>query len=156
MDFIQVLSILPTPPSGTPSNIAVHVLSFFGKWIVRIGGMVAFIGLVKLGLSLKEENAKEQMEAVLIAISGFMIRSAIRSLNVFKTVPTDADTEFSAILSFIGSWTRKVGTLGMFLGAIIFALSFRENNANGKVTGVRTMSAGGVIICVSAMIYFFA
>lgn len=150
-EWIKLLSILPDVPTGTPAEIAKDALDFWSKWIGRAGGLVAFVGLVKMGLGFREENSKETMEGVLVAISGFMIRSAVKSMGVFSTKTMNAEKEFEAILKFISSWMGRTGGLAMFLGAIVFALAIRENNANSKILGVRTMAAGAAVIAVSAL-----
>ncbi len=158
--FTMLALVLPEPPGGTPAEIAQNGLDFFSTWIARIGGLVAFIGAIKFALSIKSEDAKEQLQAVLVMISGFMIVSAIRDLSVFS-IPsayshTAANNEFSAILAFIGKWTRRVGSLALLLGAFMFGFSVRDNNAGGKVTSLKTISAGGLAMAVSAILPTFA
>ena len=82
--FTMLASILSEPPSGTPAEIAQNGLDFFNTWIARIGGLVAFIGALKFALSIKSEDTKEQLQSILIMISGFMIVSAIRDLSIFS------------------------------------------------------------------------
>lgn len=161
--MLYLLSILPTPPSGTPSEIVQTGLDFFSTWIARIGGIVAFIGAIKFALSIKSEDAKEQLQAVLIMISGFMIVSAIRNLSIFSIPNTGlispdvaANLEFRSILSFIGKWTRRVGSLALLIGSLMFGFSVKDNNANGKVNSLKTISAGGITMAVSAILPTFA
>lgn len=161
--MLYLLSILPTPPSGTPSEIVQTGLDFFSTWIARIGGIVAFIGAIKFALSIKSEDAKEQLQAVLVMISGFMIVSAIRNLSIFSIPNTGlispdvaANLEFRSILSFIGKWTRRVGSLALLIGSLMFGFSVKDNNANGKVNSLKTISAGGITMAVSAILPTFA
>ena len=161
MDISTVMAvILPYPPGGSPADIAQNGLNFFSTWIARIGGIVAFIGAVKFALSIKNDDAKEQLQSVLVMVSGFMIVSAIRNLDIFSIPATysaaAANAEFAAILRFIGVWIRRVGALGVFIGAIMFALSIKENNAVTKVTSLKTISAGGLVLAVSVMLPTFA
>ncbi|MDE5771343.1 MAG: hypothetical protein K2I06_06905 [Ruminococcus sp.] len=161
--FTMLASILPVPPSDTPANIAQNGLDFFSTWIARIGGLVAFIGAIKFALSIKSEDTKEQLQAVLVMVSGFMIVSAIRDLSIFSIPNIDlispeiaANLEFLAVLNFIGKWTRRVGALALLLGALMFGFSVKDNNAGGKVTSLKTISAGGLAMAVSAILPTFA
>lgn len=161
MNFITaIMAILPTPPSGTPAELAADGIGFFGTWIARIGGLIAFIGAIKFALSIKSEDAKEQLQAVLIMVSGFMIVSAVRSIDIFNIPATyseaAANNEFAAILRFIGKWTRRVGALALLLGSIMFGLSIKDNNANNKVSSLKTISAGAVAMAVSLILPTFA
>lgn len=146
-----IMSVLPEVPTGTPSQIAKDALDFFSKWIGRVGGLIALIGFVKMALGFKEDSSKETLEGALIAISGLIIKAAIESLDVFTTSPISADTEFQALQDFISKWLAKLGGLALFLGAILFALGMKDNDAHGKVTGVKTIATGGVIIGLSAI-----
>lgn len=158
--FTLLASILPEPPSGTPAEIVQNGIDFFSTWIARAGGLIAFIGTIKFALSIKSDDAKEQLQAVLVMISGFMIVSAIRDLSVFN-IPDSysidtANNEFSAILTFIGKWTRRVGALAFFIGTVMFGFSVKDNNAGGKITSLKTVSAGGLAMAVSAVLPTFA
>ena len=157
--FTALLSILPVPPSGTPNELAKDGIEFFATWLIRLGGLIAFIGAVKLALSIKDDNAKEQLIAVLVMVSGFMIKAAVSDLNIFN-IPAvyseaAANAEFHAILGFIGKWVRRVGAFGMFIGAIMLGLSAKSNDAAQKVNGLRTLSSGGIVVAVSIIIGTF-
>ena len=157
--FAALLQILPTPPTGTPNELAADGITFFSTWIARIGGLVAFVGAIKLALSIKDDNAKEQMLAVLVMVSGFMIKSAVQDLSIFNIPQTyseaAANTEFQSILSFIGKWTRRVGAFGMFMGAVMIGFSMKNHDAGQKVTALRTFSSGGIVVAVSAILSTF-
>ena len=43
----------------------------------------------------------------------------------------------------------------MLLGAITFGLSIKDNNAGGKVSGLKTLSAGAIAVSVSAILPLF-
>ena len=153
------LEILPPPPEGTPNELAKNGIDFFATWIARCGGLVAFIGAVKLGLSIKDDNAKEQMLAILVMVSGFMIKAAVSDLNVFH-IPTTyteaaANLEFKSILNFVGKWIRRVGAFGLFMGAAMLGLSMKDHDAGRKVIALKTISSGGVVVAVSAILSTF-
>lgn len=146
--------ILPTPlPSGTPGEIAQSAINFFSTWIGRVGGVVAIVGAVKFALSIKSDDPKEQLQAVLIMVSGFMIQASVGAglFDIPATYTNAAATaEFKSILRFIGKWIRRVGALGFFIGAISFGFAVKENNAATKVTGLKTMAAGAMAMALSA------
>lgn len=154
MMFMTILAnILPPVPSGTPGELAQSAIDFFSTWIERVGGVIAIVGAVKFALSLKSDDPKEQLQAVLIMISGFMIQAAVDAglFDVPATYTEAAATaEFQSILRFIGKWIRRVGALGFFIGAISFGFAVKENNATTKVTGLKTMAAGAMAMALSA------
>ena len=155
----EIPSILPSTPTGTPSEIVGGAIDFFSLWLSRIGGIVAFAGAIKFALSIKSDDAREQLQAVLIMVSGFMITAAVQNLDVFSIPDTytaaSAELEFKSIMDFIGSWARRVGALGMLLGAVMFGLAIKDNNAGGKVSGLKTLSAGAIAVSVSSILSLF-
>lgn len=150
-----LLAILPNPPTGTPATLAADAIAFFTLWIGRIGGIVAFIGAVKFALSIKTEDAREQIQCALVMVSGFMIRTAVTNLNIFTFGAAGADAEFNAIMTFIGIWVGRVGALALLIGSIMFGLSIKENNATSKVAGLKTIAAGGITVAVAGILPLF-
>jgi hypothetical protein len=148
-------SVLPTPPEGTPAELAANAIAEFTVWLLRIGGFVAFIGAVKFALSIKTEDAREQIQAVLVMVSGFMIVAAVDGLDLFSFGVAGADAEFDSIMAFIGKWVGSVGAITLLIGAIIFALAIRDSNANAKISGLKTMAAGGITSSVAVMLPMF-
>ena len=160
MELIQTIAtILPTPPAGSPAELAQEGLTFFGLWISRVGGLVAFVGAIKFALSVKSDDSREQMLAILTMVSGFMIVAAVNDLDIFNIpavyTPAAADLEFQSIMGFIGDWTRRVGALGLLLGAIMFGFGIKDNNATTKVTAIKTVTAGAMVAAVSLMLPLF-
>ena len=121
--------------AAAPNEAFKTGITFFSTWISRIGGIVAFIGAVKFALSVKSDDGKEQMTALLVLVSGFMIQAAVHNLNIFS-IPGG---EFAALVSFISKWVRRVGAAGTFIGAVMLALSIKDNNAVNKVTALKTL-----------------
>lgn len=147
--------ILPYPPDGTPSKLAQTGIDFFSLWIARIGGIVAFIGAIKFALSIKADDARDQLNAVLIMVSGFMIRAAVQNLGIFSLSTTNANTIFSSVMTFISTWTRRVGALGALIGAIMFAFAIKDENAATKINGLKTFAAGAICMSVSTILPLF-
>lgn len=151
-----VIPILPT--TGAPSDPALLAqtgLTFFGTWISRIGGLVAFIGAIKFALSVKSDETRDQLTALLIMVSGFMIQAAVSNLGMFDLASENAETIFQNILSFISRWTRRIGAAGTLIGAVLFGFAVKENNAVTKTTALKTFAAGAIVVSVSAILPLF-
>lgn len=152
-------TVFPNPSIVTPDVAMADLLSLLSLWISRIGGLVAFIGAIKFALSIKNEDGKEQLLAILTMVSGFMIRAALSDLSIFN-IPSSysaaqAELEFQSIMTFIGTWTGRVGAAGAFIGAIMFGLAIKDNNATNKVTGLKTMASGFIVTAVSGILWTF-
>ena len=154
--FLLLSSILPD--SGAPEDAAVlaqNGLAFFGTWISRIGGLVAFIGAIRFALSVKSDETRDQLPALLTMVSGLMIQAAIANLGIFNLVSADAETVFQSLLLFIGTWTRRVGAAGTLVGAVMFGFAIKDSNAVGKVAAMRTFAAGAIAVSVSGILHTF-
>ena len=150
-------TILPTSgPPASPAMLAQTGLIFFGTWISRIGGLVAFIGAIKFALSMKSDDTREQIPALLTMVSGFMIQAAITNLGLFELATSDAEVIYQNILLFIARWTRRIGAAGSFIGAVMFGFAVKDNNAVGKVTALKTFAAGAIVVSVSGILSTFA
>lgn len=155
----HILAFPPTLPAGTPAEIMQSGIEFFEKWIGRTGGLVAFAGAVKFALAARTEDEKEIMNAVLVMVSGFMICEAVGNLDLFNIPNTysasAADSEFTKITDFIGKWTRRVGAVGLFAGSVQFGLAIKDNNAASKVTGLKGLTAGAMVMAISGILSMF-
>ncbi len=148
--MLPIAAILPTLPTvSSPAELMHGAIDFFSTWIARIGGVVALIGMIKFALSVKNEDSRESLSAILTAIAGFIIMEYVTTTFSFST--TTADTEFQNIMVFAMRWIRRVGSLALLLGAVTFGLSIKDNNAVNKVNGMKTIAAGGIVIATSAI-----
>lgn len=60
----------------------------------------------------------------------------------------DADSTFQNVINFFITWFRRVGALVAFVGAIMFALAIKQNDAEQKQAGIITMVAGFVVVAI--------
>lgn len=157
---VFLTGVLPPAPTGTPAQIAQHGIDFFGLWIARIGGMIAFVGAIKFALGIHAEDAREQIKGVMTMISGFMIAAAVSTSMHLFNIPAAysdaaAETEFSTLMSFIGKWIRRAGAVVVLIGAIMFGLAAKDSNPGTKVTAMRTIAAGGIAASVAVILNTF-
>lgn len=153
--MMAIAAVLPAPPAGTPAQLAQTGIDFFSLWIARIGGIVAFIGAIKFALSVKSDDAREQIQSVLIMVSGFMIVSAVRNMGFFSLTAVDTTVIFPRIMTFIGTWTRRVGAVAALIGAAMFGFAIKDENAGNKINGLKTFAAGGICMSVSTLLPLF-
>lgn len=65
---------------------------------------------------------------------------------------TQADTTYKSVVNFFITWITRIGWLVAFVGAIMFALAIKNNDAEQKQSGLMTMIAGFVAaaVCMAA------
>jgi hypothetical protein len=69
--------------------------------------------------------------------------------------PQDADTTFLNLINFFAIWFGRIGLVVGFVGAIMFALAIKDDNADGKQRGLMTMIAGFVVFAVTVSLDLF-
>ena len=153
------MTVFNEPTATSPAEAFKDNIDFFSTWIGRIGSFIAFIGAIKLAASIKSDDAKEQLGALMTMVAGFMIAVAVKDMNIFNIPATytaqAANNEFKAIVSFVGKWTRRAGMAVMFFGSASLMLSVKTEDAGAKVLATRTITAGAVVAAVSAGISMF-
>lgn len=65
---------------------------------------------------------------------------------------TTADSSYKSVINFFITWIRRIGAMVAFIGAIMFGLAIKNNDADQKQNGLLTMVAGFVAfaICLAA------
>ena len=85
------MQILPAiaailPNTGAPENpayLAQTGLTFFGTWISRIGGLVAFIGAIMFALAIKNNDAEQKQAGLITMIAGFIVAALCAASSMF-------------------------------------------------------------------------
>jgi len=66
-----------------------------------------------------------------------------------------ADAAYSNVMNFIVTWIRRLGAAVALFGGIMLALGFKDNDADSKEKGIKTMIAGFVVWAICAGIGMF-
>lgn len=77
-----------------------------------------------------------------------MIAPKIHKLDGEVAVPQDADSTYQTVINFFITWLRRIGALVALVGAIMFALAIKNNDAEQKQNGLMTLVAGFVAVAV--------
>jgi len=66
-----------------------------------------------------------------------------------------ADAAYTKVVNFFITWLRRIGALVALVGAIMFGLAIKNNDAEQKQQGLLTMVAGFVVwaICMAANLF---
>ena len=67
----------------------------------------------------------------------------------------DSDTAYQSVIYVILKWVRRLGAAVGLFGAIMLALAFKGNDADGKENGIKVMIAGFLVwaICAGAGLF---
>lgn len=61
---------------------------------------------------------------------------------------TTADDKWNAVIGFLLPWISRLGGVVILIGAIEFGLAFKNDDAEGKTKGLRTVIAGCIVLAV--------
>lgn len=61
----------------------VELIAFFGKWIGRVGLVIAFVGAIQFALGIKSEDAEGKSRGLMVLVAGFIVFAVTKSLHLF-------------------------------------------------------------------------
>lgn len=67
----------------------------------------------------------------------------------------DADDSYSKVINFFITWIRRIGAFVALVGAVMFGLAIKNNDAEQKQNGLLTMIAGFVVVAITAAVDMF-
>lgn len=79
----------------------------------------------------------------------------------FEIVPlengggADTDATYETVIGFLVKWLKRIGFAVGFVGAIMFALAIKSNDAEQKQNGLLTMAAGFVVAAICQAVDMF-
>lgn len=71
------------------------------------------------------------------------------------TTGTSTETTYQTVINFFVTWIRRIGMMVAFVGAIMFGLAIKNNDAEQKQNGLMTLIAGFVVAAVCAGVDMF-
>lgn len=84
MTLCTVVAFAADGASGGGSDAAwQNTISFFVKWITRVGMVVAFVGAVMFGLAIKNNDAEQKQQGLLTMIAGFVVAALCAASSMF-------------------------------------------------------------------------
>ena len=95
-------------------------------------------------------NVRKKIRPLLFFVSCTIFNFMTLAVQTYAAVgDQDPDAAFDNTITFIAGWVNKFGFAMAFIGAVMFALGFKNDDAEGKTRGLRTMIAGFVVAAVS-------
>lgn len=90
--------------------------------------------------------------------TGFMLASMMMSLMgvtgfaeevVEETGGGEGVETFNTVVEFIVDWVARIGLVVGFIGAVQFALGFKDDSADGKTRGLMCLASGFIVFAVA-------
>lgn len=89
--------------------------------------------------------------------TGFMLASMMMSLmgvtgfaeEVVEETGGEGVETFNTVVEFIVDWVARIGLVVGFIGAVQFALGFKDDSADGKTRGLMCLASGFIVFAVA-------
>lgn len=100
---------------------------------------------------IKTKRAKITLNIMTLVILSFVM--AVPAFAVGGANPGDA--MFQNVVEFFATWIGRVGLVVGFIGAIMFGLAIKNDDADAKTRGLMTLAAGFVVFAVTKALDMF-
>lgn len=112
-------------------------------------------GKIKGFFSALNAKRKKMFAALTTALTMSMM-SAVTAFADDAGLGGDAgEAQFNAVISFFAVWIGRIGLVVGFIGAVMFALAIKNDDADAKTRGLMTMASGFVVFAVTQALSLF-
>lgn len=102
-------------------------------------------------------NAKRKKIAITVTTA--MTMQMMTAVNAFAEAATpaggDGEAMFNAVIGFFATWIGRIGLVVGFIGAIMFGLAIKNDDADAKTRGLMTMASGFVVFAITKALDLF-
>ena len=116
----------------------------------------------KLGRT-KLSRAYGKIQKGILAFHTMIIMWMLTSVNAFADDPAPGgggisdkgESQFWEVVTFFATWIGRIGLVVGFVGAVMFALAIKNDDAEAKTRGLMTLASGFVVFAVSMSLDLF-
>jgi uncharacterized membrane protein len=128
------------------------------KWICNKVAEIktAFIeDFTKNSMLTCEQRDRKRERAIRRISIGFMVVMMMTSLFGITAFAEGEEAggegveTFNTVVQFIVDWVARIGLVIGFIGAIQFALGFKDDSADGKTRGLMCLASGFIVYAVA-------
>ena len=102
-------------------------------------------------------NAKRKK--LMLSISTMVAMSMITAISAFADggagTSNAGEEQFNTVIQFFATWIGRIGLVVGFIGAVMFGLAIKNDDADAKTRGLMTMASGFVVYAVTFALDMF-
>lgn len=136
------------------TRFATLIMAVFTMAIIAALPMTAFAAENEVAeVAVVEETPVYEDDVIYVqAMANTYDEPVIQQLgnNQQQQQAATADSAYENTIDFFITWIRRVGAAVAFIGAIMFALAIKNDDAERKQAGLMTLAAGFVVWAVCA------
>ena len=124
------------------------IRSFFSAKIAAFKTSIRedFTSNKKLDISQKERKYGRAVSRMVIGSMLVMMLMPLMGITAFAA--DDGVETFNTVVEFIVDWVARIGLVIAFVGAVQFAMGFKDDNADGKTRGLMCLASGFIVFAV--------
>lgn len=100
-----------------------------------------------------EQRDRKRMRSIRRITTGVMAASMAASMMGVTCFAADGSSEgvetFNTVVEFIVDWVARIGLVIGFIGAVQFAMGFKDDSADGKTRGLMCLASGFIVFAVA-------
>lgn len=104
-------------------------------------------------------NAKRKK--LMLSLSTMVAMSMVTAISAFADGGSGAggnnagEEQFNTVIQFFATWIGRIGLVVGFIGAVMFGLAIKNDDADAKTRGLMTMASGFVVYAVTFALDMF-
>ena len=106
--------------------------------------------LEKVYNRIKDTKAWKAFMFVYMCALGVMLDMSTKVVyaDIVEKDDADAKKKWETVIGFVIPWIKRLGGVVVLIGAIEFGLAWKNDDAEGKTKGMRTIIAGCIVTAV--------
>lgn len=115
--------------------------------------------LRKLGTKAKDffMNLKEKKDKLAVRLATYFVSAVTLAAPAFAEGEGGGggEEQFTTVINFFATWIGRIGLIVGFIGAVMFGLAIKNDDADAKTRGLMTLAAGFVVFGVTKALDMF-
>lgn len=115
--------------------------------------------LRKLGAKAKDffMSLKEKKDKLAVRLATYFVSAMALAAPAFAESEGGGggEEQFTTVINFFATWIGRIGLIVGFIGAVMFGLAIKNDDADAKTRGLMTLAAGFVVFGVTQALDMF-
>lgn len=103
----------------------------------------------KLSIEQREAKTMRSIRRITTGVMVAMMATSIMGITCFAADGTEGVDTFNTVVEFIVDWVARIGLVIGFIGAVQFAMGFKDDSADGKTRGLMCLASGFIVFAVA-------
>lgn len=106
----------------------------------------------QLSVEQREAKTMRTVRKISVGLTAAMMASSLMGISVFAAdgaASSEGVDTFNTVVQFIVDWVARIGLVIGFIGAVQFAMGFKDDSADGKTRGLMCLASGFIVFAVA-------